>query len=329
MIDAFLLLGLIIVFGFFAVYIYEKYKISQVLLLMLLGLLIGPVLNIVDTSEGSVMRGVYPFMSTLALIILLFDGGISLNIFNVFKTISKSLIFTTFTFMLSILVGLVLIPIYHLNIIEALIVGATLAGISSAIVISMVEKVKASEKTKVLLTIESVLNDSLVIIAVFILIQAAITPNLSLSSFANKLLGSFAIATLFGALGAFVWHSLLKKIKSYQFDYMLTLAFLFILYSLTEMVQANGGLAVFVFGLVFGNLKNIPSYIISHKYISLEDERIRDIQYEITFFVNYYMKSWLKRKLVYKFVKISCNDILYSFKMRAKKMKLKGGGYEG
>ena len=50
---------------------------------------------------------------------------------------------------------------------------------------------------------------------------------------------------------------------------------------------------------------------------------------EITFFVNYYMKSWLKRKLVYKFVKISCNDILYSFKMRAKKIKLKGGGYEG
>ncbi len=41
---------------------------------------------------------------------------------------------------------------------------------------------------------------------------------------------------------------------------------------------------------------------------------------EIKFFVNYYVKNWLKRKLIYKFIKLSCNDILYSFKLRAKKI---------
>ncbi len=41
---------------------------------------------------------------------------------------------------------------------------------------------------------------------------------------------------------------------------------------------------------------------------------------KIYFNVIYYVKSWLKRKLVYKFVKMSCDDILYSFKLRAKKL---------
>ncbi len=42
---------------------------------------------------------------------------------------------------------------------------------------------------------------------------------------------------------------------------------------------------------------------------------------EIKFYVEYYVKSWIKRKLIYKFVKMSCNDIIYSFKMRAKKLR--------
>ncbi len=42
---------------------------------------------------------------------------------------------------------------------------------------------------------------------------------------------------------------------------------------------------------------------------------------EIKFFVDYFVKNWLKRKLIYKFVKMSCNDIIYSFKLRAKKIR--------
>ncbi len=45
---------------------------------------------------------------------------------------------------------------------------------------------------------------------------------------------------------------------------------------------------------------------------------------EIKFYVNYYVKNWLKRKLIYKFVKMSCDDIVYSFKLRAKKLKRRG-----
>ncbi len=42
---------------------------------------------------------------------------------------------------------------------------------------------------------------------------------------------------------------------------------------------------------------------------------------KINFYVEYYVKNWLKRKLIYKFVKMSCNDIVHSFKMRAKKLR--------
>ena len=45
---------------------------------------------------------------------------------------------------------------------------------------------------------------------------------------------------------------------------------------------------------------------------------------KVKFYVNYFVKSWLKRKLIYKFVKMSCNDIVYSFKLRTKRLLSEG-----
>ncbi len=293
MMETFFILGLIIIIGFIALYIYERYNIPQVLLLITLGFIIGPVLKFADTSPNSVISQLYPYISTLALILLLFDGGISLNIYNVFSALSKSLIYTFVTFILSILLStLALVFTMHISIIHALLIGTALAGISSAIVISIVEKLKTNEDTKTLLTIESVLNDSLVIIAIFILLQYAANPSLKYGALINKLISSFSIATLFGGIAAFLYNLFLKKLKNFKYEYMLTLSVLFILYSLTEWVDANGGLAVFVFGLVFGNLKNIPSYILSSKY-KADDEKIRDFQYEITFFIRTFFFTYI------------------------------------
>ncbi len=292
MFEAFFILGLTIIVGYVALFIADRYKISQVILLMLFGFVLGPLTGVVDTGEGSLMRAIYPFMAVLALIILLFDGGLSFNIFNVFKALTKSTIFTFLVFLLNMLFALIIVPITGLRIIEALMLGAVLGGTSSAIVIAMAEKTGASQETKSLLTIESTLTDSLVIIFVFILIQAMGTLDFSLGSFANSLLSTFSISIILGTVGAFGWNFALQRLTKYGLDYMLTVAALFILYSLTEAVEANGALAVFVFGLVFGNMKNIPSSFFSVSKYRM-DEKIKDFQSEVTFFTRTFFFAYI------------------------------------
>ena len=98
MMDFFFIVGLTIFIGYLANYIFEKSKISTVLILMLFGFLIGPVLGLVDTTTGSIINAISEIVALIALVVLLFDGGMMLDILSVIKSISKSTVFTITTF---------------------------------------------------------------------------------------------------------------------------------------------------------------------------------------------------------------------------------------
>ncbi len=287
----FFIIGVTILVGYLAILFAERYKFSQVLLLMIFGFLLGPILGIVPVGHDSIISQIYPFMSTLALIILLFDGGISLNIFNVFKQITRSTIFTFLTFSLNILISGVLIFIYNYSLLQALTIGAVLGGTSSAIVIAMIENLNISKDVKSALTIESTISDSLTIIAAFILLQLFQTNSFDIGSVAHMLVSSFSISIVFGIAGAFAWAFILDKLIRLKLDYMLTLSILFILYSITDAVGANGGFAVFIFALVFGNLRNIPEELLN--FAGKKQRSIKRFQSQITFFVRTFFFTYI------------------------------------
>ncbi len=292
MYDAFFLLGLTIILGWISVYVLKKYYISQVLLLMLFGFLLGPVFNVVDISEQAIIRAIYPFMSVLALIILLFDAGISFKLHNIFQTLNKTTIFACLVFILSVLFTLILMPILNLDILHAMIIGATLGGTSSAIVVSMLEPLKVPDETSSLVILESVITDVLVIISVFVLIQISQASVISFNAVLNDIVASFAIAIIFGAFAAYAWYKLMSRLPTFGFDYMLTLAVLFIVYAANEAINSSGGLSVFVFSLAFANFKQAPEYFSSERK-PMEEKKIRTMQYEITFFVRTFFFTYI------------------------------------
>ena len=289
---SFLILALTIGVGFAAMILAKRYRISQVIFLMLFGILLGPVFHLIDVNHDSLIRQIYPFLSSLALIILLFDGGISLNIFSVVKTIGKSFVFTVLVFVASVFISLALVPIFHFSIIDALLIGALLSGISSAIVLTMIEQVSLSEDVKTLLSLESVLNDSLVVLVVFLLIQVyQDMSNFALSTIVRELGISLIISTVIGGALAFLWNEALKFLKEFELDYMLTLAVLFFTYFVSDFFGGNGGLAVFVFGLVFGNLHALSSKLLSIPI--LQQKRIIGFQEEVTFFTRTFFFTYI------------------------------------
>ncbi|MEK6923775.1 MAG: cation:proton antiporter [Candidatus Micrarchaeota archaeon] len=283
--EQFFILGLILLAGFVANWIFARTRVSQVLILLALGFLLGPVAGIVDSSKGSVLADLTPFVGALALIILLFDGGITLNVFDLVKVLPRATAFTLFVFATSIGVTAILAKIaLGWGWGNGLLLGAAVGGTSAAIVLAMLDKARASQESKSLLALESTATDALCIVTAFVIIQV-LKSNVAMdaSSIANLIAASFSIALMAGVAAAALWLIVLRKLNKHAFPYMLTIAVVFLLYALVETARGNGGIAVFAFGLVLGNAQRVAETFKLKGDYALKSE-IMAFQGEVTFF---------------------------------------------
>ena len=284
----FLVVGTILFIGYLATIMFKRFKISSILILMSIGLLLGPVFHLVDVSEGSVIRQLSPVMGAIALITILFDAGTKMNIGRLIRSLPRASVFTVLVFVLTVLgVGTVLHYVFGWDWIYGLMFGAAVGGTSSPIVIPMVEGVSISARIKDLLALESTLTDVLCVLTVVVLIQILTSPTpvpLEKAVFGN-LIAKISVSVFLGTVAAAFWIFWLIKIKSTQeYNYMLTVALVLILYAITEMSYGSGAIAVFVFGLVLAHRKELSQWIrIDHEFI--KPQRFMMFQEEVTFFV--------------------------------------------
>lgn len=254
---------------------------------MLLGFLIGPILGIADVSETSVIKNIYPIVGALAFIIILFDAGTKINLNRMFKTVPKATAFTFLVFFLHVtFLSLLLHFVFDWKFLYALLFSAVVGGISSPIVITLVRKLPLSPIVKDSLIYESTLTDVLCVITSVIIMQVIMESAnvVSINEILSYFVSTFSVSIVLGGAAACIWIFILSKLPKHSFYYMLTMAMLFILYSLTEYSNGNGPIAVFVFGLVIGHIKELSKYIKIDEQYFIENKFLK-FQDEVTFFV--------------------------------------------
>ncbi|MDE1850184.1 MAG: cation:proton antiporter [Candidatus Micrarchaeota archaeon] len=243
--------------GFIINALFDKFKITKIFPLILIGLLVGPVLGVVSTGPGSILESLTPFITSIAIAFILFDVGLNLNLFKLGKVFARA---TSFTLLLAFVTGLALSGIvYYLfgwNIIEALIFGFALAGPSSIIVPTIIKLANLSQDLKTTLLYESVVTDSIQLIIPIILFSLLLTQQITLTHIAVLVTDSIFGSILFGASLALGWLYILKKFKNYskQFSWMLTITMVVATYGISQQVGFNGALTIFVFSLIFSNV---------------------------------------------------------------------------
>jgi potassium/hydrogen antiporter len=149
----------------------------------------------------------------------------------------------------------------------SLLTGFMLGGVSSAFVIPVLGQLKIQEKMYSLLALESALTDVLCIVASLTIIELINLGNIGLQKIFTQLVSLFAVAGLFGIVGGVIWIFLIMKVFK-QHNYMMTIAYLLLLYVLTEFLQGNGAIAAMFFGLMLKNSKPLTSIlrgIVTHK----------------------------------------------------------------
>ncbi len=289
--EVFILIGTIIFLGFAAQALFERTKVPDVLLLMLFGVLIGP-LDVVGKLTGArvvdtaLFTSIAPVIGVIALIILLFNGGFNLDLFKVFTELSTAAWFTLLIFLLTtLLTAAVLVP-FGWPFLHGLLLGAIIGGTSSATVMSLLSKSSAADETKTLLTLESALTDALCVVAAIVLIEVlGKAGGLTLDATANFLLGQFSIAAMVAIAVSLFWIKILQRFKELPFSYMLSLAVMFLMYGFVESVKASGVISVLVFALMLGNWNSLAKKFSLGDEIIAFDKIFRSFQEEVTFFV--------------------------------------------
>ena len=275
---AFLILGGLIFIGYFGELLSRRFTVPVALLL----LFIGFGLKMAGITDAQDFVGIQGIFGTLALIVLLFDGGMSLNIYEaVFKSGRSLTVGFTTTIFASILTALLFFVI-GLNALIGAIIGAIVGGIDTGITLSITRSMTIPEKVKNFLTIESSSNDVLSIILALLLTQALIMGAIDVQVLAQGIVGKFAIGIFVGLMVGIASTLLLAHIEK-GYNYMVTLAIVLLLFAVTEFLNGSGAIAVLVFGIILGNETVVRGLIHSREVKSYPI--VQQFQAEVSFFI--------------------------------------------
>jgi cell volume regulation protein A len=255
---ALILGGSIIVIGFLSSYLFDRTGFPDMLLLIILGLLIGPVTGLVNSSS---IMDLAPYLAALALVFILFDGGMMMNIYRVFSESPRAAVLAIVGFTMSVIATtlfMMYIVIPDVPILYSLLFGTILGGSSSIAVISLASRIKVSEKCSTILSIESAITDILCIVFSLAVIEIILKGvPVDFTSIGQTIASRFAIGIVLGIIFGVVWLSALKRIAKASYAYMLTLAVVLLAYACSESLGGSGSLCSLLFGIMLGNEKEI------------------------------------------------------------------------
>ncbi|ADE13090.1 cation:proton antiporter [Sideroxydans lithotrophicus] len=257
-----LVIGLMVFLAHFLSLQFRRTNIPDVLVLMMLGILIGPLLGVVSPED---FGRVGSLIATIALVVILFEGGTSLNLDILGKSLGTIglLSFTCF-FLTVAIVTLIGLFALQLTLLPAMLLGVTLGGSAPAVVIPMVAALQLSEKSSTVLILESALTDVLCIVGVFALLQIHTQGGVEPGKLVGSVLASLVFAAVIGVLGGIGWLLVLGKVRDFPNTISSTLAYAFIVYGLTELLGFSGAVASLTLGITLTNFEKFGLHRISN-----------------------------------------------------------------
>ena len=272
--------SVVIILGVLGEAFFKKTGIPDILFLMVLGIIIGPVLGIIQPEA---VLEIVPYFAAVALIIIMFDGGLNLHIGKVLETAHFAIILVIVGCALS--VGIVA-GLAHYGLgwewIDSILLGTIVGGSSSIIVFGLVQKIHISDDAKPMLSFESALTDIFAVIIAFVLFEAALSGEFSLDLLGITIGKAILVGLVLGFGVGIPWMFVISKLKNAQHSYMLTIGMVFLLFFLATSFGESGALTALVFGLMLGK-KTYFSRLLKVKFP--EDTIDNSLHNQVTFLV--------------------------------------------
>jgi cell volume regulation protein A len=199
-------------------------------------------------------------IGSVALGIILFDGGMRTHAQTVRAGIWPGLSLATLGVAVTAgVVGVFAVWLLGLTWLEALLLGAVIGSTDAAAVFSVLSSRGLEIKRRIAATleIESGCNDPMAVFLTIVLVQAIAAGKTSLDwDIAGRLLAEFSIGGATGVAGGYLMVRIINRLDLAQSLYPLLASSLALLvFGVTLALGGSGFLAIYVAGLVMGNLQ--------------------------------------------------------------------------
>lgn len=245
-----LLAGLLIL-AFLANRLFRVTRVPDLVILLITGLLLGPVFRLIDASRFVTFTHV---LGDLALILILFEGGLELRLKDTLRHFPGGVLLAFLGYAFSF--GMVATAVHwgmHLGWHESFLLGAVFGCTSSTVIMPVLQQMHVREPVKLTLLLESAIGDIIGVLTVSSLIE--ITPDQPVAKlFLSGLAVRVLIAVFLAVLAGLLWNRLWPRFSSVRFSNALSFGVVLGIYAATQAAGGSGLLAVLAFGLTLGNV---------------------------------------------------------------------------
>jgi NhaP-type Na+/H+ or K+/H+ antiporter len=246
-----LALGVLLFAASLFIALFRRTRVPDVLLLILLGVVLGPVTHAVSPDDFGKAGSA---MSTIALTVILFESGLSLQLTALRQSLGATLRVTLLAFVSTLAIVAVLgHAVLGLPWTLALALGGIVGGTSSAVVIPMVRQLGLDRVPATVLVLESAITDVLAIVIGSAFLHAFVSGTASPFAIAWGVGSSFVFAALVGVGAALLFLFAVNAVRRLPNAMVAVIAFVLVTYGVAETVGASGAIAALTLGFVLSN----------------------------------------------------------------------------
>ncbi|OIR07780.1 K(+)/H(+) antiporter NhaP [mine drainage metagenome] len=269
-----LVFGIILGIGTFSGLLARLVKVPDVVVFLLVGMLIGPgMLGFVDIKANSTVNQLILIFGSSYI---LFDGGASIRL-KVLKEVWITLVViaTVGVLISAAITGLAAYYLLGLPAIVALLLGATIASTDPATLVPVFKQIKIKERVAQTVMSESAFNDAMGAIITFTVLGIAM--GAGEFSAADALIDLFKQSAFGIAIGGVLGYLAAVLIAHEKFNFLaefapvVTLMAVIGAYMGADGAHASGFMAVFVFGIMLGNVDSLGFKRSTEESHELED----------------------------------------------------------
>ncbi len=245
--------------GHFLNWFFEKTRLPDVLVLMLVGFLLGPeALGLVQVQD---LGQVGHIVATITLIVILYACGLNLNIKKLLEAGSASLALSIVSFLLMGAAGFVLARFVALQSFEtALLFGVGIGSTSSAVVIPMAQVLPIGHKAKTILSLESAFTDVLSLVFFLVFLKSFTAGHFDVQHLIGRVGPDSFRAVLLGLGVSYVWAGAQNRFEKQLPPVFSNESMAIILYGITDLMHLSGPLSILSFGFGLANLGTMPGW---------------------------------------------------------------------
>ncbi len=284
-----LALAAIFLIGTLGEIVFEKTSIPDVIWLIVAGIFLGPVSGFLTRDD---LSSIAPYFAAITLVIVLFEGGSSLELSELSRAAPRSSLLALLAFLFSVAACTIVTMLGawvgwlpdSWTWTHGLLTGAILGGSSSVVVMPAMAKAKLPAALSNLINLESALTDAFCVVSAAAIIDVMTKDPSEAGSPAMALLQSFGIGLAVGVVAGILWLLFLRFLKSHEHAYPITLAVLLLLYVVIDQLGGSAALGILTTAVILGNAKSLSTKIGLAEPAEL-DRHVRGFHRQMAFMV--------------------------------------------